>query len=96
MKYVWWGVGLVVAGLVFEFFHEQLKTMPIQPDASGIVLSSATNDNSALATQEVTAYGAFQPQQPQIPDTPWGWSQFISQGNGGVVPPGAGVPKYAY
>jgi hypothetical protein len=95
MTWVWviliGGFGTVVA----MYYHEQVKPEPVKPDVSGVEYNTSTWDNSFYATSEVQAYGAFQPQTPAAPNTPYGWNQFQFTNNAGVVPPSAGMPTYA-
>jgi hypothetical protein len=95
MKYVLYGAGALVVVVVGLYIHEQVKVKPVQPDASGIEFNTATWDNSYFATSEAQAYGAFQPQAPSVPNSPYGWSTLESENNGGVIPPSAGIPTYS-
>lgn len=85
----------VLVVVVAEFMREQLTNRPVQPDASGIEYNTATWDNSNYATSEANAYGAFQPQAPAVPNTPYGWETFESVNNGGIVPPNSGMSNYS-
>lgn len=95
MRIVLIGGGLVVVALVGTYLYEQLKTKPVRPDASGVEYNTATWDNSYYATSEAQAYGAFQPQAPSVPNTPYGWSTYQFENDGGINLPSAGLPKYA-
>lgn len=93
---------IVIAGMVMvgaigaAYLYEQLKQRPVKyPDVNTI--SSANLDNSRLATAQVQAYGAFAPQQPAIPQSPYEWAQLQAgalqgqaptQANGGIPPGG--------
>lgn len=95
MKILAYGL-LIVGGIVgLLYLHEQLKAKPVQPDASGVEYNTATWDNSYYATSEAQAYGAFQPQAPSVPNTPYGWETLQSESDGGVIPATSGMPKYA-
>lgn len=95
MKYIWITLGVVVAIIAFEYLHEELKTIPVAPDSSGITPNTATSDNSALATAEVNAFGPFLAKPTYVPDSPYAWTVFESVNNGGVVPSTAGIPNYS-
>lgn len=69
--------------IVAEFMREQLTPKPVQTDASGIEYNTATWDNSFYATSQVQAYGAFQPQTPAVPNSPYAWSVYQSVNGGG-------------
>lgn len=92
MKYAVWGFGGLIALGLGIYFHEQVKTKPVQPDSSGIEYNTATWDNSYYATSEAQAYGAFQPQAPAVPQNPYGWDTLQSESDGGVIPANSGMP----
>lgn len=95
MKAVMYGVIGLCLLAVAEFLREQLTPKPVQLDSSGVEYNTSTWDNSYYATSEAQAYGPFQPTAPQVPNTPYGWTQFEAENNGGVVPPTAGIPPYS-
>lgn len=84
MKYVAYGAIAITALVVGLYVYEQVKPKPVQPDASGIEYNTATWDNSYYAKSEAQAYGAFQPQAPAVPDSPYAWRTFQFTNDGGA------------